>query len=562
MMNQSHTFSTNGLHSYIDASPEYELAPIGIASMRDQVQRLAEFGRNGDIYVIHAAEGETVIPMEVLEANPQIKALLFNQMAEMGLDPQRYVVGDQLNSLNPVTGMPEFFISGIFKGIKKAFKAVWKVVKKIAPIALPLIAATFGFPFLGPLFLPGSIGSMALGSGIGTLLGGGSIKDAFKSALISGASAGIFGGLKGAWNAPKGEAFSGFTAGVKAAAYPGAAAAAQTAATTAATAIPTDVGSIAGPYIPSYQAGFQGGPSGSVGAFGQGAPASLSVAAPVAVPIVGSVGGPGGSSGAYNQVAAPAVAPAVMASADPRAMSFAGGSDQVSLAGGVWRPGDPSPDALLDPAPSWLDTAKDYSTTVGDFAFRGGRSAKDITAAGIELGEAYIADTPAFARTAAGYEAAVASAQPGMLARWGPTAATVGAVAYGMGAFDPVKEDEVTLEDIPSLGDQRLTTAEREAAAAEYRLASVDPYQFTPDPNVLQPSLYGAAGGSVNYPERDLLVQGPGTERSDDIPAMLSDGEFVINSRAVRGADPSGRGNRYAGAQNLYSLMRNFEMRA
>ena len=71
-----------------------------------------------------------------------------------------------------------------------------------------------------------------------------------------------------------------------------------------------------------------------------------------------------------------------------------------------------------------------------------------------------------------------------------------------------------------------------------------------------------AAGGSINYPERDLLVEGPGTEKSDDIPAMLSDGEFVINSKAVRGADPSGRGNRYAGAQNLYNMMRNFEMRA
>ena len=105
MIQPSYIPSTNGLQSYVDASPEYELAPIGIASMQDQAQKLAEMGRNGDIYVVHAAQGETVIPMEVLEANPQIKALLFNQMTEMGLDPQRYVVGDQLNSLNPVTGM-------------------------------------------------------------------------------------------------------------------------------------------------------------------------------------------------------------------------------------------------------------------------------------------------------------------------------------------------------------------------------------------------------------------------------------------------------------------------
>ena len=97
----------------------------------------------------------------------------------------------------------------------------------------------------------------------------------------------------------------------------------------------------------------------------------------------------------------------------------------------------------------------------------------------------------------------------------------------------------------------------------ELQQASINPFLFTPSRDVEQPTIFNvAAGGSIDYPERDLLVQGPGTERSDDIPAMLSDGEFVINSRAVRGADPSGGGNRYAGAQNLYNLMRNFEMRA
>ena len=43
---------------------------------------------------------------------------------------------------------------------------------------------------------------------------------------------------------------------------------------------------------------------------------------------------------------------------------------------------------------------------------------------------------------------------------------------------------------------------------------------------------------------------------------MLSDGEFVMTNRAVEGADPSGNGDRYAGAKNLYGMMRNFEMRA
>ena len=217
MMNQSYVPSTNGLASYAEASPDYELAPIGIASMRDQVQRLAEFGRNGDVYVIHAAEGETVIPMEVLEANPQIKTLLFNQMAEMGLDPQRYIVGDQLNSLNPVTGMPEFFFSSVFRSVKKAVSKLVKVAKKIAPYAIPIAAAMFGFPlFMGAAFAQGTIGAAMLGSGIGSLIGGASIKDSIKASLVAGATAGIFAGAQGFAAAPAGQGMAGFGAGLKA----------------------------------------------------------------------------------------------------------------------------------------------------------------------------------------------------------------------------------------------------------------------------------------------------------------------------------------------------------
>ena len=49
---------------------------------------------------------------------------------------------------------------------------------------------------------------------------------------------------------------------------------------------------------------------------------------------------------------------------------------------------------------------------------------------------------------------------------------------------------------------------------------------------------YAADGMLIDgqfFPERDELVSGPGGERDDKIPAMLSDGEFVVNSRTVRG---------------------------
>ena len=49
---------------------------------------------------------------------------------------------------------------------------------------------------------------------------------------------------------------------------------------------------------------------------------------------------------------------------------------------------------------------------------------------------------------------------------------------------------------------------------------------------------------------------GPGTGTSDDIPAMLSDGEFVMTAKAVEGA---GGGNRELGSQRMMKMMRNFE---
>jgi len=49
---------------------------------------------------------------------------------------------------------------------------------------------------------------------------------------------------------------------------------------------------------------------------------------------------------------------------------------------------------------------------------------------------------------------------------------------------------------------------------------------------------------------------GPGTGTSDDIPAMLSDGEFVMTAAAVEGA---GGGDRALGSERMMNMMQNFE---
>lgn len=61
------------------------------------------------------------------------------------------------------------------------------------------------------------------------------------------------------------------------------------------------------------------------------------------------------------------------------------------------------------------------------------------------------------------------------------------------------------------------------------------------------------------YPRRTGQISGPGTETSDSIPAMLSDGEFVMTARAVRGM---GNGSRRDGARKMYALMHKLERNA
>jgi len=80
----------------------------------------------------------------------------------------------------------------------------------------------------------------------------------------------------------------------------------------------------------------------------------------------------------------------------------------------------------------------------------------------------------------------------------------------------------------------------------------------------LMPPQYRADGGIASlarggYPRRTGQISGPGTETSDSIPAMLSDGEFVMTAKAVRGA---GKGNRLAGAKKMYALMHQLERNA
>lgn len=89
------------------------------------------------------------------------------------------------------------------------------------------------------------------------------------------------------------------------------------------------------------------------------------------------------------------------------------------------------------------------------------------------------------------------------------------------------------------------------------------------DFNEVQTARYGGimtlAGGGFSDEDFQRMngpISGPGTETSDDIPAMLSDGEFVVNAKAVRGmgrlggANQSKEDQRREGARMMYALQR------
>ena len=72
------------------------------------------------------------------------------------------------------------------------------------------------------------------------------------------------------------------------------------------------------------------------------------------------------------------------------------------------------------------------------------------------------------------------------------------------------------------------------------------------------PTVSMAHGGSFDTPV-DGEVKGPGTGTSDSVPAKLSDGEFVLTAKSVRGA---GGGDRDIGAARLYDMMAELEATA
>ena len=148
-----------------------------------------------------------------------------------------------------------------------------------------------------------------------------------------------------------------------------------------------------------------------------------------------------------------------------------------------------------------------------------------------------------------------------------PTAiATLGVGALA-GGFD--EEGNAPIEDPysgPSMSEERLAANPelyRTGVASQPNYITMAETMVNPRELDLRPyyeqylnPVAAASGGEMNFPRRNGYIGGPGTETSDDIPAMLSDGEFVMTAQAVRGL---GNGSRKQGVRKMYDMMRAFE---
>ena len=516
----------------------------GINSMHEVADRMAKMGREGDTFVVHASEKEVMVPREVAENNPQLLAQIKDAIAAEGADPEAYIVGSDRNSINPMTGQREFFLKKLVKGIKKVFK---KAAKVILPVAINY-------------FLPGlgTIASGAIGAGIGGLIQGESFGDALKSAALGGITAGVASGISGAISG------EGFMAGLK--------------------------GGLPASYSGS---GLKGAfPSASDFALRQsGDPMFIGTGFRGTEKFTDMFPVPEAASAAnlYEQASlekANALKSGIELSdeaalkivTDKTAAAAGSGSflknaalygglglGATALAGGF----DPIPAEDIDLSDLGINVGGDGT---GDLSTNPLASSTDVYN---QNPEKYSVGQPGSANYITPSQA-IYSGQPLTTAAYLPSQGTYNPIVPSATYSNLIPTGAGTAPITPSGSSSSPEVAEVQLAGYDPRVTGMRPAPIygvdaqgnpvmTPYIEPIMPARFvgsnqevqmAAAGGAMNFPRRTGQIEGPGTETSDDIPAMLSDGEFVMTAKAVKGA---GNGSREQGFRKMYDIMRSFE---
>jgi hypothetical protein len=549
---------------------EEEYGNEGIARFEDTAGRIAAYGRFGDDQVAHVETGELIVPRRLIDQSPELKESIFQHLRAAGIeDPERYVVGDAENSINPETGLMEFgFFSKIFKGIKKVFKKIGKVLKKVAPIILSIGLA------MTPL---GAIYGAALGSGIGTLIQGGNIKDALKAGLLSGVTAGVFKGIQGAIdpNMTAGQAIS------KSLANPGARFAQTGAGFRDAFAGLTKEGgegffkTLGRDFNPNLvpkddlakvftDAGYTGAPTAEAlaadaagEAAEQKAAEQLALQDQLTTDIIAEQAGE--STAGQGIEIRPRAEELVKATTDQIKLPPPGGFEQAGQ--GIEQLTKTASGSTLenlkemfdfglgDSQKTFFEAGKDlFFPTTGDYA--------KFLPEGVTK-----ATATKFQEEAAKRALADAGLAPGLMRRFGPAAAGLSLAAAPMGFFEVPDQEEAGLLERDEDGRLRTGSDYVDEDPYKYRVYPTG-FQptYRPPPSVLVPyPMQQVAQGGEIFPRRTGgIMPNEGVPNEDSVKAMLMPGEFVMTTTAVRGA---GDGDLKKGINNMYSVMRNLESR-
>lgn len=124
-----------------------------------------EKGRFGDNLLAHLSSGERVIPPRS-EFPDAVNTAIDISLEALGLSPERYEAGSEQNSINPETGLPEFFIGDVVNlfGGSQEEKAAKQQKKFLNKSLVPALFGSAGVPTDG-LFLSTSTASDPFGTG-------------------------------------------------------------------------------------------------------------------------------------------------------------------------------------------------------------------------------------------------------------------------------------------------------------------------------------------------------------------------------------------------------------
>lgn len=493
----------------------------GLATLRPITEAMRQQGRYGDTMLAHISPRE---------------AMVLKEMGGSG-------------TINPYTGLPEFFLKKLFKGVGKALKKVGKAVKKFASSKVGKIVTTLALAFvLGPaaataLGVSSTVGVAAVSGFVGsagsTLIGGGNLKDALKAGAIGGLTAGAGAGVFGGAGAFKAGSYTGPTT------IGGQLTRAKEAVFGAPDQALPDLGTAATETAAETTA--QAFPAPDAGAPITRAPIPEATGIETVMP---------GDPFAANQAGVPSP---VAAPADGFRFYEAGrGATGAPIVESVGVPG---------PAAGQLGTQAVTEEGSRSLVQRGlDRILPNrIEAAAVPQAKQAYLEELASSGSKELAQRAYDAAMPGLLSKYGPAAATglgIMGLTGGFKAEEPqvppgfedmamgISPGQQLLEQRPDLYGLRF--------GGVNTVSTTSPFQYYQP----QPVMGAAKGGEADrskFPRKNGHISGPGTGTSDDIPAMLSDGEFVFTAKAVRNM---GDGSRRKGAKRMYALMKKLEGRA